>query len=354
MVESIAHEPQTDEQVAETLRDAAARGVSVVVRGGGTKLGWGSAMPVEGETISTARLDGIVDLEPGDFVCVVRAGTRLSDLQAELARHPEYRQRLMLDPSHGPEQTVGGIVAANASGPLRHRYGAPRDLVLGARFVLSDGTVAKTGGRVVKNVAGYDMSKLLCGSLGTLAVVTEVAVKLHPLPERSETVVFAGDSEAIARVARSLRTAPVDATCVEVIWPEGVIAVRIASSVEGAVEQARRVVDLAEGARRLPAEDATDFWTRHEGRPYGGDGVVLGFGVPPAALRRLLQLADGLGASLVARAGVGVGEVRLDPEAVLAVRGTHRRARRRTSRCGERRHRSAATCRPTRTPSRST
>ena len=108
----------------------------------------------------------MIAMEPGDFVCIAQAGMRLADLNAALEAEPGHRQRLMLDPPHGADATLGGIVATNASGPLRHRYGAPRDLVIGARMVLADGTRAKTGGRVVKNVAGYDLARLLCGSLG--------------------------------------------------------------------------------------------------------------------------------------------------------------------------------------------
>lgn len=303
--------PTSEQAVAEALTDAASDRRTVVVRGGGTKQTWGLPPDPDATVLETRGIAALVDIEPGDFVCVAQAGMRLVDLQATLAENREYRQRLMLDPSHGDRQTLGGILAANASGPLRHRYGAPRDLVLGARFVLSDGTIARSGGRVVKNVAGYDIARLLAGSLGTLAVVTELCFKLHPVPEASETVVLQGDSDELVGFARTLRTAPVDPSCVELLWPDRVLAVRIDSSLDGAAAQARRVLTLRSGSRRLDPDEARAFWEALRGRPYGDDGIVVGFGIPPAELRRLLQFAETAELEIVMRAGIGTGETRL-------------------------------------------
>ena len=182
--------PGDEAEVASILAAATARGLAVIARGGGTKINWGSPPERCDVVLSTARIEGIVDHEPADLVCVVRAGTTLSLLQERLAAAPGFRQRLMLDPPQGARATIGGVVATAASGPLRTRFGTPRDLVIGASFVLSDGTVGRSGGKVVKNVAGFDVAKLLVGSLGTLAVITEVAFRLHPLPAASRTVVL--------------------------------------------------------------------------------------------------------------------------------------------------------------------
>ena len=130
-----------------------------------------------GEELTTKGSTAILEYEPGDLTCVVEAGVRLSALHAALAEHG---QRLSLDPPGDP--TIGACLAANLSGPLRHRFGAPRDLVLGVTLVLADGTIANAGGKVVKNVAGYDLGKLVCGSRGTLGLIARVSLRLHPLP----------------------------------------------------------------------------------------------------------------------------------------------------------------------------
>ena len=132
------------------------------------------------------RLDGlarVLEHEAGDLTCTVEAGIRLSTLAAVLARAG---QRLSLDPPGDP--TIGACLAAALSGPRRHRFGTPRDLVLGVTLVLADGTVASSGGKVVKNVAGYDLGKLVCGSHGTLALIARVSLRLHPLPAAARTL----------------------------------------------------------------------------------------------------------------------------------------------------------------------
>ncbi len=280
----------TAEEVATTLRS----GGPFIPRGGGTKATWG--LPTEGTELDLRGLDRIVAVDAGDMVCVVEAGVRLVDLQARLA---EDRLALMLDPADGSQATVGGVLATNACGPLRHRYGKPRDLVLGAQFVLTDGTIARSGGRVVKNVAGYDIARLLCGSLGTLAVLCEVALRLHPLPARRRTVVAqATNPSDAARAARALAEAPLRAEAVEVAWPERVVWATFAG--EGVLP------GVEAEAPALPPLCLES-------------GALLGFGVPTTATAALLALADATRTVIRLRAGVGVGEARtLDDEAFAA------------------------------------
>jgi glycolate oxidase FAD binding subunit len=313
--------PTTEEELAELLAEADGAGQSLIPRGGGTKLGWGR--PAQGEFLSVRELDRMIAMEPGDFVCVAQAGMRLADLDAALRAEPGHRQRLMLDPPHGADATLGGIVATNASGPLRHRYGAPRDLVIGARMVLADGTRAKTGGRVVKNVAGYDLARLLCGSLGSIAVITELAFRLHPVPEATVVVQLetrdAGRAAAFAGAVRGTGLAP---TQVEVVWPEGRVVVRFDSTPAAAREQAAAAAAFDADARVLPDSDRRMLVPRFANRPWTGEGAVLGVGVPLAAVADLLRLAEGRCEDLALRAGVGVGEVRLatDAETVAGFR----------------------------------
>jgi glycolate oxidase FAD binding subunit len=166
-------EPSTIEEAAVVL--AGGGSVSIDRPGGDTVL-------------STARMTRVLEHEPGDLTAIVEAGIRLSALQSYLAGHG---QRLALDPPGDP--TVGACLAADLSGPLRHRYGAMRDLAIGVTLVLADGTIASSGGKVVKNVAGYDLTKLFSGSRGRLGLIARVALRLHPRPAASATVVAESD-----------------------------------------------------------------------------------------------------------------------------------------------------------------
>lgn len=311
--------PTTPEAVAETLAWASGEGLAVVVRGGGTKSSWGGGPPRCDLILETGGLDRVLEHEPGDLTCVCESGIRLDRLQERVASAPGHRQRLMLDPPQGGASTMGGLVATRASGPLRSRYGTARDLLLGARFALADGTLARTGGKVVKNVAGYDLDKLLVGSLGTLAVVVEVALRLHPVPEASRWVILEGaDPRSAAGFAASLRRAPVAPTIVEALWPEREVLVRLDGS-EGAVaDQARVVEGLHPSARALPAGAASECEERLSGRPWREPGSVFGVSVPLSAIERLLGLAQGPVRQLSLRATVGVGEVRVDPDPVAS------------------------------------
>ena len=191
-----------------------------------------------GEELTTERLDRILEHETGDLTCTVEAGIRLSELNAELARHG---QRLSLDPPGDP--TVGGLLARNLSGPLRHRFGAPRDLVLGATLVLGDGTVASSGGKVVKNVAGYDLARLVCGSAGRLAFVVRASFRLHPLPRATRTVV--AETDAPARAVAALVRSHLQPSALDVLHP-GRVAVLFEGSpraVEAQVVSATRLLE---------------------------------------------------------------------------------------------------------------
>ena len=178
-------EPEHEDEVAKLLSYANQQGLKVLVRGSGTQLHTGFP-PSKGDIVlSTARLNSLVEHAPHDLTVTVQAGITLASLQTALA---EARQWLALDPMLAPEATMGGIIATNSSGPRRLRYGGVRDQIIGVRVVLADGTIAKGGGKVVKNVAGYDLPKLFTGSLGTLGVIVEATFRLYPLPVTSRTV----------------------------------------------------------------------------------------------------------------------------------------------------------------------
>jgi glycolate oxidase FAD binding subunit len=199
-----------------------------------------------GHDVLTDELDRVLEYEAGDLTCTVEAGIRLSRLRAHLAQHG---QRLSLDPPGDP--SIGACLAANLSGPLRHRFGAPRDLVLGVTLVLADGTVANAGGKVVKNVAGYDLSKLVCGSRGTLALIVRVSLRLHPLAAAARTVVV--ETDRVGAVVEMLVHSQLQPSALDVLHP-GRVAVLFegsAGSVEHQVTRARTLVGAVEADPRV-------------------------------------------------------------------------------------------------------
>ncbi len=213
----IVVEPGNEEEVSAVLAFADQEGLKVLVRGGGTQLGIG--FPPRGGDIllSTLRLNQLVEHAPHDMTATVQAGLRLSDLQATLANT---RQWLALDPALGSAATIGGIMAANASGPRRLRYGGVRDQIIGIRVVLPDGTIAKGGGKVVKNVAGYDLSKLFTGSLGTLGVIVAATFRLYPIATASRTVVLTASSLAsLCELAMRVNGSTLVPTMLDIISP---------------------------------------------------------------------------------------------------------------------------------------
>ena len=177
-------EPADEAQLAAALREAHRAGLAVIPRGGGTKLNWGNPPERADLLLSTARLNKIIEHAWADLTVSVEAGVTIRELQAALAAH---NQRLAIDPLWPKSATVGGILSTNDSGTLRLRFGSLRDLIIGVTIALPDGTLASSGGKVVKNVAGYDLPKLVTGAFGTLGVITRAIFRLHPLPPATRT-----------------------------------------------------------------------------------------------------------------------------------------------------------------------
>jgi glycolate oxidase FAD binding subunit len=195
--------PGNTQQVSEVLRNANENGITVSPVGGNTKQSWGNSTKTD-LRINLTRLNRVLEHPWQDLTCTVQAGCTWQKLQQTLALHGQF---VALDPLWPERATVGGILATNDSGVLRHRYGSLRDLVIGMTLVLADGTVARCGGRVVKNVAGYDLCKLVTGSFGTLAVITEATFRLHPLPQHPQTfTVSALQAQKLAPLMQSIRS----------------------------------------------------------------------------------------------------------------------------------------------------
>jgi glycolate oxidase FAD binding subunit len=272
-------EPGSVEEVSALLRLSHRTGLAVAPRGGGTTLGWGATPRRLDLILSTARLNRVLEHAAGDLVVRAEAGVTLETLQAAVGAAG---QRLALNP---PEQgaTLGGIVAANPSGPLRLRYGTVRDLLIGVTVVLADGTVAKAGGKVVKNVAGYDLCKLFTGSLGTLGVVVETIWRLHPLPAARRTVAVAlASPEAAGAAVQDLLHAPgsplvFDALELRWEWPSPP-GPRLTGPSAAADGPARLSLTVGEG--ETPKLSAGSAPVDPHARLYGGG---LGGGISPGS-----------------------------------------------------------------------
>jgi glycolate oxidase FAD binding subunit len=300
--------PASYQEAAEVLREAGADGRRVRTSGAGTKLAWGAPAPKPDVELSTRRLDAIVEHNAGDLTAVVQAGVPLGRLRDQLT---EAGQMLSIDPPLGPGDaaTVGGVLAAADSGPLRHRHGSPRDLVLGMTVALSDGTLARSGGKVIKNVAGYDIAKLFTGSYGTLGAILEVAVRLHPLPPATVTAVgSSADSAAVAHAAMELTHARSEAQCLDVAWSDGAgrVLARFAGAEAGAqAEQAAAILASAGLATEL-VDDDEPLWHAQRTAQRSDDGIVVRVSGVQTQLADQLRATEAAGGSLVARAAYGL------------------------------------------------
>jgi glycolate oxidase FAD binding subunit len=309
-------EPVDAGGVAAALRDASSDGHSVVVRGAGTKV----RLPKSDVILSTAKMTADVDHVAGDLVATLPAGISLDAANAILRRE---RQWLPLDPPRSHRATVGGIVATNDSGPRRHRFGTPRDLIIGIEISLADGRVAKAGGRVVKNVAGYDLSKLLCGSLGTLAVITRATFKLSPVAPSSQTLVATGsDLRRLSTLALTLANAPpISPTAIELQSPPHRLLVRFETTEASAAAQTKIGAALCEqfGATThvVSGQAEADAWRAHEGRVFGAPGTIVKIAVLPTDVADVLSTVQHVTSTahvdceLSGRAALGIVLLRL-------------------------------------------
>ena len=318
--------PGTVAQAAGVLQAAAALDMAVMARGSGRTISWGRP-PARCDVIADLTgLDRILEYAAGDLVVRAEAGVTLGQLAEVLA---EKGQRLALDGP--PGATVGGVVAANRAGPLRLRYGLPRDLLIGITIVRADGHVAKAGGKVVKNVAGYDLGKLFAGSFGTLGLITEVTFRLHPRPDLSAWVTGEyHDSAAAAEAALAAAASPLQPSAVELGRPRVGGPMWVSTLLEGtpsgvSARAERMRVALGHGAS--VAMVAPGWWGAiGEAAVAPAGGTLLRVAFWAAALRRVLDAIDrvaadtGLAVTVGGSAGAGVlyGSVAAaeDPEQV--------------------------------------
>ncbi|HUK52157.1 MAG TPA: FAD-binding oxidoreductase [Candidatus Binatia bacterium] len=326
-------EPADEKQLAAALRWANEAGVAVTPRGSGSKLDWGNAPARLDLILSTARLDRIVEHVWSDMTVIVEAGVTIRQLQRALGEHG---QRLAIDPLWPERATIGGILSTNDSGTLRLRFGALRDLIIGVTLALPDGTLAKSGGKVVKNVAGYDLPKLATGALGTLGVITQAAFRLHPVPRGMRSLCFqAAGAQDAQRLILAFQDSQLAHTSLQARVPfDGPprVDLRLEGTTAGIEAQSAIARKLAAGVKE---EDCpADAWDARQRlwEPAGGAALVK-FSVLPSrisaaceAFRREGEKA-GMRWTMVVQ-GTGLGWARLEdmrPEALRSAILTLRR-----------------------------
>jgi glycolate oxidase FAD binding subunit len=366
-VPALVAEADSADAVAALLAAAARDRQSVVLRGNGTKLGWGRPPAHVDLVVSTRRLNRVVAHQHGDLTATVEAGITVAQLNHELARHGQW---LPLDVSFD-EATVGGTIAANDSGPLRHRHGTARDLLIGVHLATTDGRVVKAGGNVVKNVAGYDLGKLMSGSFGSLAAIVSATFKLAPLPPASSTMLTSfQDAGALARAVAAVASSQLEPAAfdIHVFVPPSVgvsgsirtvvyqLLLRFAATaaaVAAQIEEAARLLGGPEGPplrddRGAPRRDdqgaplsgdqnqtvsgaaEADAWRDRRNMIWSAPGAVLKVSWLPAALPSVVAAVEdiarvsGCPVALSGRAFVGVGAIRVDGEVAAQVAAIER------------------------------
>ena len=317
--------PDSFEQAAASLARAVAAGRSVHPRGGGTKDEWGASVSAPDVVLRTSGLDRVLEHNAGDLTAVLEAGVRLETAQQQFARAG---QMLALDPPLGRggrrDATIGGVLATGDSGPLRHRYGAPRDLIVGITVALGDGTIARAGGKVIKNVAGYDLAKLFTGSFGTLGVILSASVRLHPRPEAAATAVgSAARPETLATAAITLASAPLELDCLDVAWSDGRGSLLARSSGAEPAERSQRAAALMRTAGLHPVEvehEDDELWERQRAGQRSADAALVRIAARPSELVQVIAACEAVAGRLVGRATLGSSFVELDPGALTRLR----------------------------------
>ena len=306
MTPAVVVKPRSQAEVATALGASNEAGAAVVPFGGGTQQGLGMPPARYDVALDLTQIDSLIEHEPADLTVTVEAGMRLSSLQRMLG---EKGQWLPLDPPVGEAATIGGVLATNTSGPARLSRGTGRDLVIGMTVATAQGEIVKTGGRVVKNVAGYDLAKLHIGGLGTAGVILQVSFKVAPLPVRTSIAGAQGDIEALLKLSSAVESArlPLEGAVLarEASAATWRLALRFAAG-EAAVERSMRETQaLASGASLKVEELAAADWRAMQ-IDYTQSTVVVRASVLPSDLRTVAEALAGAGADVSTLPGVGI------------------------------------------------
>jgi glycolate oxidase FAD binding subunit len=323
--------PQTQEELAAVMATANKNKWSVLPCGNASKINWGGVSKNIDIVISTERLNQLIEHAVGDLTITVEAGVKFSDIQAILA---QYRQTLGIDPAFSNIATIGGIVSTADTGSLRQRYGSIRDQILGITFVRADGGIAKAGGRVVKNVAGYDLMKLFTGAYGTLGIISQVTFRVYPLQETSATVVLTGNTESIAKAATIIQGSELTPIKADVLSNQLVSSLGLGNgtglivqfqSIDASVTaQSKRIVEIGEKLDLVSAtytdENEVNLWQQLPEKIHSSGNnslITCKIGIlPTAAIKIVNQIELG-----IIHLSSGLGLVQLKNQSqVLALR----------------------------------
>jgi glycolate oxidase FAD binding subunit len=323
MAPELVVSPASEGELANVLADAHAFGLAAIAFGAGNHIALGNMPSAYDVAIATGELNRIVAHEPADLTVTVEPGVPLSHLKEVLAAHNQF---LPLDPPCS-DATIGGLIATAAQGPMRHAFGTVRDWLLGVRIVHADGSISKAGGRVVKNVTGYEMTKLYAGSLGTLGVISEATFKLVPSPSSARTIALTFDSpHAAATVALAAQDAGLALHAVELLSPPAAFAVlgearwsllmRLAGT-QGAVERSmRELTAFAAGLRANAIEGDDEPWQRWND-VFAHAKLALRLSVQPSSVADAIEILDrrfaGAAATISATVSAGVVRANLRP-----------------------------------------
>jgi glycolate oxidase FAD binding subunit len=312
-------EPSNEQQLAAALRLANDRSLAVAPCGGGTKLSWGNPPSSVDVILSTARLNKIIEHPWADLTVSVEAGCTIQKLQSALAQHG---QRLALDPLWPARATIGGVLSTNDSGSLRLRFGALRDLIIGVTLALPDGTLASSGGKVVKNVAGYDLPKLVTGAFGTLAVITRAVFRLHPLPRNAKSFSISGcNLEEMQQLVLAVQDSKLAHTALQARIAKGaepVVDILFEGTEAGIAAQESQLRELARPS--LAADAPSTVWGASQAlwsSPDPTPAAVAKIATLPAAISRTIEIVQRTAVSRNAHwkltmQATGIGSLRLE------------------------------------------
>ena len=299
--EAIAVAPADAAQAAAVLRFANDNGLPVSPVGGATKRGWGN--PVSSKiTLHTHRMNALLEHTWQDMTCTVQAGCPWSSMQAALARHGQF---VALDPLWPDHATVGGVMATNDSGTLRLKYGGLRDLIIGMTVVLADGTIARTGGKVVKNVAGYDLHKLMIGAFGTLGLTTEITFRLHSLPVSLQSFTLLSQTvEPLGDLLLQLIDSHLSAQSIQlrIVGDSFGLDIQLGALPEVLKGQSSLLLEMAKKAKLSVEEASNEVWNSRHLLFADANGFTIKATMLPSDIARFTSMAHSFGGTAVTQA----------------------------------------------------
>ena len=328
--------PSTVEILATVVKLAADRGWRILICGNGSKLQWGNFTQNIQLIISTQKCDCLIEHAVGDLTVTAEAGMKLVDLQNILRSHNQF---LPIDPSYPNNATLGGIVACGDTGSWRERYGSIRDILLGISFVRADGAIAKAGGRVVKNVAGYDLMKLFTGAYGTLGIISQLTFRTFPLISTSQTLLLTGEASNIALAVKTVRNSGLTPTAMDLLSRKVIeqlqlnanigLMIRwqsIPESIERQIEQVKAIsTELNLTTKNYQGQAEVNLWQQCANLFIEDTAVICKIGIVPTMAVKFLQSPEVVNNNVAARihAGSGIGKLQsndLDCQAISKMR----------------------------------